>query len=252
MSRRERVKNPGAEHKYYSMVPNLLNHRGLSTYAKSLYLVYVEIGWKNGTSAWSERELAELAGMSRHSLRGARDELLIDQWITVDETGTGQAGSPLVTLSDIWPRNNAFFENRGNGDPASASGSNGSTNGSNMDHSIETSANGSNMDQPGRPVDHSQEPPAGHRPGMVQISPSNGRPVDHSELPLKTGRLKTGDTEDYEDRRAIETSPVRTFDRDRPPPGVLCVRCHKTVPYVGSALHTKTCGSPAPASHGDD
>jgi len=142
--------------------------------------VYSEIGWKNGASTWSERELADLAGMSRHSLRSARDELLQDEWITVDETGPGQAGSPLVTLVNVWPRSNAYFEHRGDGSPQWR------TNGSNVDHSIEPGLNGSNMDQAGRPVDHSPEIPAGRRT-------IPGRPVDHSELPLKTKTLRPED-----------------------------------------------------------
>ena len=102
----------GKKHRYFSMLPNLIDAMGLSVYAHRLYThINTVVGWSSSdTCTESSRTIGEICQMSLGSVTNAKKELeernLIEvKTYTNPETKHKQCK---ITITDTWPQNYAY------------------------------------------------------------------------------------------------------------------------------------------------
>lgn len=124
-------KDEGDPKKYFAQIPNIVLKLGLSPYALTLYFHVKQTAAEDGRCNKGTSTLARETGMGAGSVSRAKEELLKPQPLLngkplisiTDEPA--RAGKPrhVVTVTDIWPENMAYFASgRSTGERQKASG----------------------------------------------------------------------------------------------------------------------------------
>ncbi len=98
----QEIVDDASPHKYFSMIPNMVDDSDLDPYERTLYLHYVRVG-----ECWeSVRTTAEKCKMSHPTVIEKRNALAEKGWITLSEN---KYGTIEVTIVDRWAENvNAY------------------------------------------------------------------------------------------------------------------------------------------------
>lgn len=103
---RQRVNDHGPARKYWTQVPNLVDDSDLDPYARALLIHYIRIAGQRDTCEETVRDSAQRCRMSPASVIRAREILVRDGWIEIEDVGGHGRGALLrIHLLDRWSEN---------------------------------------------------------------------------------------------------------------------------------------------------
>ncbi len=112
------IKDQNNDHKYFSILQNVLSRIGLTAFERSVYWAIKECAGEKGSCTKSYAKLAEMAGLSIPSLKRTLNSLSEENkflkkplvQITNRLTEYGDWDTNEIVLADIWNDNNAVFQ----------------------------------------------------------------------------------------------------------------------------------------------
>lgn len=103
-----KVRGKGQRH-YYIQLPWLIDDSDLGPHALALYIHLATLAYREGDFDATTRELAEHCKMSTFSVSRAKQELIDAGLIEVSTSGPSPTSRHVITLVDVWEKNEAKY-----------------------------------------------------------------------------------------------------------------------------------------------